>query len=101
MWRAVASRNSGWNNKWRNLATVPEILPGAARLNSKPSAAGRTCASNASSCAFASADPIGFTVAVAADSSYTRWKHRVDRRRIWVGAGRSDSLSRINRRLGQ
>ena len=101
VWRAVASRKGSWNYKWRNLATVPEILPGAARLNDKRSAAGRICASNASSCAYASADTIGFTVPVAAASSSARWKRRVERRRICVGAGSSVSLSRIDCRLGQ
>jgi hypothetical protein len=100
-YRLVASRKGSWNYKWRNLATVPEILPGAARLNDKRSAAGRICASNASSCAYASADTIGFTVPVAAASSSARWKRRVERRRICVGAGSSVSLSRIDCRLGQ
>jgi hypothetical protein len=99
VWRAVASRKGSWNNKWRNLATVPEILPGAARLNDKRSAAGRICARNAG--AYASADTIGFTVSVAAASSSARWKHRVDRRRICVSAGSSVSLSRIDCRLDQ
>jgi hypothetical protein len=103
MWRTVASRKGGWDNKRRNLATVPESLPGAARLNDERSAAGRICASNASdsSCAFARADTIGFTVSVAAASSSTRWERRVDCGRICVVAGSSVSLSRINRRLGQ
>jgi hypothetical protein len=99
VWRAVASRKGSWNNRRRNLATVPESLPGAARLNDKRSATGRI---------YASASPstratytIGFTVSVAAASSFTRWKRRVDRRRICVGAGSSISLSRINCRLGQ
>ena len=99
----MASRKGGWDNKRRNLATVPESLPGAARLNDERSAAGRICASNASasSCAFARADTIGFTVSVAAASSSTRWERRVDCRRICVAAGSSVSLSRINCRLGQ
>jgi hypothetical protein len=59
VWRAMASRKSGWNNRRRNLAPVPEILPGAARLNDERSAAGWICASNAGSCAYASADTIG------------------------------------------
>jgi hypothetical protein len=103
MWRAVASRKSGWNNKWRNLATVPESLPGPACLNHEPSAAGRICASNASasSCVFARADTIRFTLSVAAASSSTRWERRADWRRICVAAGSSVSLSRINCRLGQ
>jgi hypothetical protein len=101
VWRAVASRKGGWNNRRRNLATIPEILPGAARLDDKRSAAGGICASNASSCAYASADTIGFTVPVAAASSSARWKRRVERRRICVGAGSSVSLSRIDCRLGQ
>jgi hypothetical protein len=50
---------------------------------------------------FASADTIRFTVSVAAASGPIRWKRRVDRRRICVGAGSSISLSRINCRLGQ
>ena len=44
VWRAVAGRKSGWNNKRRNLAAVPESLPGAARINDERSAAGRLCA---------------------------------------------------------
>ena len=51
VWRAVASRKGGWNHSRRNLATIPEILPGAARLDDKRSAAGRICASSAGSCA--------------------------------------------------
>jgi len=86
----VASRKGVWNNRQHNLATIPEILPGAARLDDKRSAAGRICASNAGSCAYVSADAIGFTVSVAAASSSTGWKHHVDRRRICVGAGSSD-----------
>jgi hypothetical protein len=101
VWRAVASRKGSRNNRRRNLATVPEILPGAARLNDERSAAGWICASNDGSCAHASADTIGVTVSVAAASSSTRRKRRVDRRRICVGAGSSVSLSRINCRLGQ
>jgi hypothetical protein len=100
VWRAVASRKGGWDNKWRNLATFPESLPGPACLNDERSAAGRNCASD-SSYAFARADTIGFTVSVAAASSSTRWEHRVDCRRICVAAGSSVSLSRINCRLGQ
>ena len=72
VWRAAASRKGGWNNRWRNLATVPEILPGAARLNDKRSATGRIYASACSSTgsrAFASADTIRFTVSVAAASN--------------------------------
>ena len=68
VWRAVASRKGSWNNRRRNLATIPEILPGAARLNDKRSAAGGICASTGSR-AFASADAIAFTVSVAAASS--------------------------------
>jgi hypothetical protein len=101
VWRAVASRKGSWNNRRRNLAAVPEILPGAARLDDKRSAAGRICASNAGSRAFASADAIGFTVSVAAASSSTGWKRRVDRRRIGVAAGGSISLSGIDCCLGQ
>ena len=99
----MASRKGGWDNKRRNLATVPESLPGPARLNDERSAAGRICAGNAStsSCVFARADTIGFTLSVAAASSFTRWERRVDRKRICVAAGSSVSLSRINCRLGQ
>ena len=101
VWRAVASRKGGWNNRRRNLAPVPEILPGAARLNDEGPDAGRICASNTGPCAYASADAIGFTVSVAAASSSAGWGRRVDRRRISVGAGSSISLSGINCRLGQ
>jgi hypothetical protein len=101
VWRAVASRKGRRNNRRRNLATIPEILPGPARLDDKRSVAGRVCASNAGSCAYASADAIGFTVSVAAASSSAGWGRRVDRRRICVGAGSSGSLSRINCGLGQ
>jgi len=74
VWRAVASRKGGWDNKRRNLATVPESLPGPACLNNDRSAAGRIYASNASasSCVFARADTIGFTLSVAAASNSTR-----------------------------
>ena len=44
VWRAVASRKGSWNNRRRNLATIPESLPGAARLDDERSAAGRICA---------------------------------------------------------
>ena len=104
VWRAGASRKGSWNNRRRNLATVPEILPGAARLDDKRSATGRIYASASSSTgsrAFASTDSIGFPVSVAAASNSARWRHRIDRRRICVGAGSSVSLSRINCRLGQ
>jgi len=82
VWRAVASRKGGWNNRRRNLAPVPEILPGAARLNDEGPDAGRICASNTGPCAYASADAIGFTVSVAAASNSTPWGRRVDRSRI-------------------
>ena len=95
VWRAVASRKGGWNNSRRDLAAVSEILPGGARLDDKRSAAGRICASSAGS------DAIGFTVSVAAASSFTGWKRRVDWKRICVGAGSSVSLSGINCRVGQ
>jgi hypothetical protein len=100
-WQAA---KAGWNNRRRNLATIPEILPGAARLDDKRAATGRIYSSACSSTgsrAFASADTIRFTVSVAAASGPIRWKRRVDRRRICVGAGSSISLSRINCRLGQ
>src|SRR3984957_8035693 len=101
VWRAVASRKGSWNNRRRNLATIPEILPGAAPLNDKRSAAGGICASNAGSCTYASADTIGLTVSVAAASSSTGWKRRVDRSRICFASAGPVSLSRINGRLGQ
>ena len=41
VWRAVASRKGSWDNKRRNLATVPEGLPDAARLNDERSSARR------------------------------------------------------------
>ena len=91
----------GWNNRRRNLATIPEILPGAVRLGAKRSAAGRICASSAGSCSYVSADAIGFTVSVAAASGSTGWKSRVDWKRICAGAGSSGSLSGINCRVGQ
>jgi hypothetical protein len=100
MWRAVASRKSGRNNRWRNLAAVPESLPGATRINDKRSPrrlrSGRT---SAGSCAVSGANAIGFIVSVAAASRSARWEHRIDRSR--VGAGSSVSLSRIDGRLGQ
>ena len=91
------SGGGGWDNKRRNLATVPESLPGPLCVNDERSAAGRICASNArdSSYAFSRADTIGFTVSVAAASSSTRWERRVDCGRICVAAGSSVSLSRI------
>ena len=102
VWRAVASRQGGWDNKRRNLATVPEGLPDAARLDDERAAARRLCpgCTSAGSCAF-SADAIGFTVSVAAASSSSCWRCGVDRRRIRVAAAGSVSLSRINGRLGQ
>ena len=69
VWRAVASRKGGWNNRRRYLATIPEILPSAARLDDNRSAAGRICASSAGSCAYVSADAIGFTVCAASTGS--------------------------------
>ena len=103
MWGAVASRKGSWDNKRRNLATVPEGLPDAARLDDERAAAGRLCpgCTSAGSSAFSSADAIRFTVSVAAAGSSTRWRRGVDRRRIRVVAAGSVSLSRINRRLGQ
>jgi hypothetical protein len=103
VWRAVASRKGGWDNKRRNLATVPEGLPDAARLDDERAAAGRLCpgCTSAGSCAFSSADAIGFTVSVAAAGISFCWRCGVDRRRIRVAAAGSVSLSRINCRLGQ
>jgi hypothetical protein len=100
MWGAMASRKSGGNNRRRNLAAVPESLPGAIRIYDKRSPrrlrSGRTSAgSGAGSCAGA----IGFIVSMAAASRSARWEHSVDRSR--VGAGSSVSLSRIDGRLGQ
>jgi hypothetical protein len=98
----VASRKSGWNNRRRNLATIPQILPGAARLDDKRSATRRIYASACSSTgSYASADAIGFTVSMAAASSSTGWKRRVDRRRICFATAGPVSLFRINGRLGQ
>ena len=102
VWRAVASRKGGWNNRRRNLATIPEILPGAARLDEKRSAAGRIYASACSSTGSrAGADEIGFTVSVAAASNSAGGERRVDRRRICFASAGPVSLSRINGRLGQ
>jgi cation diffusion facilitator CzcD-associated flavoprotein CzcO len=102
VWRAVASRKGSWDNRRRNLATIPEILPGAARLDDKRSATRRIYASACSSTgSYASADAIGFTVSMAAASSSTGWKRRVDRRRICFATAGPVSLSRINGRLGQ
>jgi hypothetical protein len=83
-------------------ATWPQFLK-ACRVQLASTTSAPICASNASdsSCAFARADTIGFTVSVAAASSSTRWEHRLDCRRICVAAGSSVSLSRINCRLGQ
>jgi hypothetical protein len=100
VWRAVASRKGGRTNRWRNLAIVPEILPGAARLDDWCFATGRIYAS-ASTRAFASADTIRFTVSVAAASSSACWRCGVDRRRICFASAGPVSLSRINDRLGQ
>jgi hypothetical protein len=101
VWRAAASRKGSCNNRRRNLATIPKILPDAARLDHKRSAAGRICASAAGSCTHASADAIGFTVSVAAASSSTGWKRRVDQSRICFVSAGPVSLSRINGRLGE
>jgi DDE superfamily endonuclease len=78
-------------------------LPGATRLDYERSAVGRIYASASASPgsrAFASTDAIGFTVSVATASNCTRWKRRIDRRRVRVGAGSSVSLSRINCAVG-
>jgi hypothetical protein len=83
VWRAVASCKGSWDSRRRNLATIPEILPGATRLDDKRSATRRIYPSACSSTgSYASADAIGFTVFMAAASSSTGWKRRVDRRRI-------------------
>src|ERR1700727_592300 len=76
VWRAVANRKGGWDNKRRNLATVPEGLPDAARLDDERAAAGRLCpgCTSAGSCAFSSADAIGFTVSVAAAGISFCWR---------------------------
>ena len=99
VWRAVASRKGRWDNKRRNLATVPEGLPDAARLDDERAAAGRLCPGCTS--AFSGADAIGFTVSVAAAGISSCWRCGVDRRWIRVAAAGSVSLSRINCRLGQ
>jgi hypothetical protein len=99
--RAVASRKGGWDNKRRNLATVPEGLPDAARLDDERAAAGRLCSGCTSAGSCSSADAIGFTVSVAAAGISFCWRCGVDRRRIRVAAAGSVSLSRINCRLGQ
>jgi hypothetical protein len=83
MWGAVANRKSGGDNWRRNLAAVPESLPGATRINDKRSP--RRLRSSAGCCANA----IGFIVSVAAASRSARWEHRVDRR--CVGARSSVS----------
>ena len=99
----MASRKGGGDNKRRNLATVPESLPDAARLDDERAAAGRLCpgCTSARCCAFYSADAIGFTVSVAAAGISSCWRCGVDRRRIRVAAAGSVSLSRINCRLAQ
>ena len=80
-------------------ATWPRFLKSCrAQLVSTTSAPPQgDCASSAGSCA----DAIGFTVSVAAASSFTGWKKSGDWKRICVGAGSSVSLSGINCRLGQ
>jgi len=99
----VAIGEGRWDNKWRDLAAVLEGLPRAPRLDDERSVAGRVCpgSTSAGSCAFASADAIGFTIPVATANSSTRWGPRVDRRRVSVATGSSVSLSRINCRLGE
>ena len=103
VWRAAASRKGGWNNRWRNLATVPEILPGAARLNDKRSATGRIYASACSSTgsrAFASATQSGSLFRGSGQQLHRLVASRrpeADLRR----RRNSNSLSRINCRLGQ
>jgi hypothetical protein len=80
----VASRKGGADNGRRNLATVPEILPGAARLDDKRPAAGRIyadCTSiyiNAGACA----DTIRVAVSVAAASSCSCWKRCLDSKHL-------------------
>jgi hypothetical protein len=96
----VASRKRSGNNSRRNLAAVPESLPGTARINDKRSPRRlRSGGTSTGSCAFSGADAIGFIVSVAAASRSACWEHSVDRSR--VGAGSSVSLSRIDGRLGQ
>jgi hypothetical protein len=99
----VASHKSSWNNRRRNLATVPKGLPRAARLNDKRVAPGRIYAGCTSTYinARARADTIRVTISVATASNSAGWKCCLDRKRICVGAGSSISLSRINCRLGQ
>jgi hypothetical protein len=101
MWRAVASCKGSWNNRRRNLATVPESLQVAACVNDKRSDARRVCSGSARLCVYASADTIGFIVSVAAASSSACWRCGVDRRRISFASAGPVSLSRINGRLGQ
>jgi len=100
MWGAVASRKSGRNNRRRNLAAVPESLPGSARINDKRSPRRlRSSRASAGSSAFSGVDAIGFIISVAAASRSARWEQSIDESR--VGAGSSVSLSRIDGRLGQ
>jgi hypothetical protein len=100
--RAVAVCKGGWDNQRRDLATVPESLPCAARLNDERSTAGRLCpGANRGSGAVSSANVIGVTVSLAAASSSAGRIIRIDRRRIRVGTASSISLSRLNRGLGQ
>ena len=101
-WQAAKAKSMEQTGDRRNLATVPESLPGAARLNDKRSAAGRIYASATSSTgsrAFASTDSI--VSSRQRPSNSARWKRRTDRRWICPGPGSSVSLSRINCRLGQ
>jgi hypothetical protein len=70
--RTVAIREGSRDDKRRNLATVPESLPGATSLNDERSAPGRIHASAGPTTgprAYARANTIGFTISVAAASS--------------------------------
>ena len=89
VWRAVAIGEGRWDNKWRDLAAVLEGLPRAPRLDDERSVAGRVCpgSTSAGSCAFASADAIGFTIPVATANSSTRWGPRVVKWTRFLGPG--------------
>jgi hypothetical protein len=86
-------------------SAIEQRLSGSdtARLDYERAAARRLCpaCTSAGSCAFSSADAIGFTVSVAAAGLSSCWRCGVHRRRIRIAAAGSVSLSRINCRLGQ